>query len=247
MDLPYFPFYVRDVLGDPKVALMTTEEFGVYVLLLCYAWQNTPPGCLPTDDLTLSRIARLNSDAWTACKATVMACFDSAYEGKLYSHSRLRIEHEKAVSYARMKSRAGKASAKARHTVRQTKDLEHNYARVPTERQQKGGCVDTCAVEVLEDIRVISFSKFLIPSLEELSSYCAERAALGHRPVDPQQWLDHYTSNGWMVGRTKMKDWKAAVRTWERSEFRPNGKPASGKSIRERIVENEKLNQGGAK
>jgi hypothetical protein len=33
-------------------------------------------------------------------------------------------------------------------------------------------------------------------------------------------WYDHYQSNGWMVGKSKMKDWKAAIRTWEKSEFR---------------------------
>jgi hypothetical protein len=40
--------------------------------------------------------------------------------------------------------------------------------------------------------------------------------------------MDHYTANGWRVGRNPMKDWKAAVRQWERNELRGgNGKPAS--------------------
>ena len=52
------------------------------------------------------------------------------------------------------------------------------------------------------------------PTLEEVKAYCLER----NKGVNPQKWYDHYTSNGWMVGKTKMKDWKAAVRTWERSE-----------------------------
>ncbi|RJE88597.1 hypothetical protein D3P07_11420 [Paenibacillus sp. 1011MAR3C5] len=62
-------------------------------------------------------------------------------------------------------------------------------------------------------------SKFIPPTLEEVTAYCEER----QNSVDPQKWIDHYTSNGWMVGRTKMKDWKAAVRTWERSEFSKGG------------------------
>jgi len=33
----------------------------------------------------------------------------------------------------------------------------------------------------------------------------------------PEKFLDHYESNGWKVGRNPMKDWKAAVRTWERN------------------------------
>ena len=50
------------------------------------------------------------------------------------------------------------------------------------------------------------------PSLDEVKAYCAERG----KGVDAEAWYNHYSANGWMVGRTKMVDWKAAVRTWER-------------------------------
>ena len=58
------------------------------------------------------------------------------------------------------------------------------------------------------------------PSFLDVAAYCRER---GNR-VDPQQFLDYYTSNGWRVGRTPMKDWQAAVRTWERNGDFSNGK-----------------------
>lgn len=62
-------------------------------------------------------------------------------------------------------------------------------------------------------------SKFIKPTLDDVSKYCVERG----NSVDPERWLNHYTSNGWMVGKNKMKDWKAAVRTWEKSSFQqPN-------------------------
>lgn len=44
--------------------------------------------------------------------------------------------------------------------------------------------------------------------------------------VDPDRFVDFYTSNGWRVGKNPMKDWKAAVRSWERKE-KPNGKTES--------------------
>lgn len=56
---------------------------------------------------------------------------------------------------------------------------------------------------------------FKAPTLEEVIAYCSERK----NTVDPQKWLDHYTSNGWKVGRNSMKDWRAAVRTWEKNRF----------------------------
>ena len=55
--------------------------------------------------------------------------------------------------------------------------------------------------------------RFTPPSLEDVQSYCLER----NNSVDPQAFIDFYASKGWMVGKNKMKDWKAAVRTWERN------------------------------
>jgi len=56
--------------------------------------------------------------------------------------------------------------------------------------------------------------KFRRPTLEEVSGYCRERG----NSVSPERFLDYYESNGWRVGRNSMKDWKSAVRTWERNE-----------------------------
>ena len=52
------------------------------------------------------------------------------------------------------------------------------------------------------------------PTLDEVKAYCQER---GNR-VDPERFIDYYTANGWKVGKNPMKDWKAAVRTWERQD-----------------------------
>lgn len=56
--------------------------------------------------------------------------------------------------------------------------------------------------------------RFTPPTVDQVKAYCEERGNY----VDPQRFVDHYTSNGWMVGKNKMKDWKAAVRTWEQKE-----------------------------
>ncbi len=54
--------------------------------------------------------------------------------------------------------------------------------------------------------------RFIPPTVEEVRQYCLERK----NGVDPGRFCNFYASKGWMVGRNKMKDWKAAVRTWER-------------------------------
>ena len=60
-----------------------------------------------------------------------------------------------------------------------------------------------------------SASRFTPPTLEEIMSYCKKR----NNSVNPNRWLAYYDSNNWRVGRNPMKDWKAAVRTWETNDF----------------------------
>lgn len=57
--------------------------------------------------------------------------------------------------------------------------------------------------------------KFIKPTIEEISAYCAER----NNNIDSQQFYDYYEANGWRVGKNPMKDWKACIRTWERNSF----------------------------
>ena len=68
--------------------------------------------------------------------------------------------------------------------------------------------------------------KFQKPSIEDVKEYVNEQ---GYR-MDPVKFYDHYESNGWLVGRNKMKDWKAAVRNWEHRDkngtFSKAGTPA---------------------
>lgn len=88
-----------------------------------------------------------------------------------------------------------------------------------------GQKVDICPPEIkILDIREKEkidkkekLTLFHPPSIEEVASYCKERG----NNVDAQQFIDFYTTKGWMVGKNKMKDWKACVRTWERRDAKP--------------------------
>lgn len=57
-----------------------------------------------------------------------------------------------------------------------------------------------------------SYSVFKPPTVDEVRAYCLERK----NDVDPQRFVDYYQARGWMIGKSRMKDWKAAVRTWEK-------------------------------
>lgn len=53
--------------------------------------------------------------------------------------------------------------------------------------------------------------RFTPPSFNEVSTYCLERK----NNIDAQNFIDFYSSKGWLIGKNKMKDWQAAIRTWE--------------------------------
>lgn len=64
--------------------------------------------------------------------------------------------------------------------------------------------------------------RFSKPTVEDVKSYCTERG----NTVDAVRFHDHYESNGWKIGgKAPMKDWKAAVRTWEKNSFSKNSPP----------------------
>ena len=63
-----------------------------------------------------------------------------------------------------------------------------------------------------ESIKKKAQVRFSPPTLEEVQAYCSEI----NSNIDPEGFMDFYTSNGWKVGRNPMKDWKATVRRWDR-------------------------------
>ena len=69
---------------------------------------------------------------------------------------------------------------------------------------------------------------FRPPSLQEVTDYCKEKGY----SVNPWKFVNYYASNGWMVGRNHMKDWRAAVRSWESKEHDYGGKDSENKTCR---------------
>ena len=73
--------------------------------------------------------------------------------------------------------------------------------------------------------------RFKPPTLDEVREYCKERK----NNVNPEQFVDFYTANGWKVGKNSMKDWKASVRTWERNH--KDDKPKQAEEIKPKRYE----------
>lgn len=74
--------------------------------------------------------------------------------------------------------------------------------------------VDVCLNDIKHQPKPKA-TRFVKPTVEEIEAYCKER----NNNVDAHKFYNHYESNGWKVGKNPMKDWKAAVRTWEKNNF----------------------------
>lgn len=88
------------------------------------------------------------------------------------------------------KSRPSENQQVYNNTIKQEKDLKN--------KEQDGNYI-------------YSASRFTPPSIEEVAAYCQSR----QNGIDPQAFMNYYEAVGWMVGKSKMKDWRAAVRNWE--------------------------------
>lgn len=90
-----------------------------------------------------------------------------------------------------------------------------------------------------KDIKVNSnrdIKGFTPPTIDEVRAFCSARG----NSIDAEEFVAHYTSNGWMVGKAKMKDWKSAVITWEKSRKREQSSrpaPQRKKSVLENNIE----------
>lgn len=106
--------------------------------------------------------------------------------------------------------------------IEQKNEYMRNYMRRYREKQRLLACNTnsktnskanvSCAEEDKNKNKNKSICAFAPPTVVQVKEYCLERK----NNVDAERFVDFYTSKGWMVGKTKMKDWKASVRTWEK-------------------------------
>jgi hypothetical protein len=112
----------------------------------------------------------------------------------------------------------------ATRTDEYTQKLIRDTAPVPTSSRQTPDTVTTKSLLIEEKRReenrkeekkkVASAPRFTAPTVDDVAWYSEQSGHL----IDPSQFVDFYESKGWLVGKSKMKDWKAAVRTWANRE-----------------------------
>lgn len=102
---PAFQFYPKDWLSSESVVVMTAEQRGWYIQLLCHAWNSEPIATLPADDRKLKALAGAG-DSWATDKQSVLDCFE--VEGDRLVNRRLANQFEEMEEFRLSKSDAGR-------------------------------------------------------------------------------------------------------------------------------------------
>ena len=189
--------YIGDYLGDTQH--LSTLEHGAYILLIMAYWQHGGP--IENDPKLLRRLTRTDPKTFQKVSENVLKMFQVT-DGLLV-HKRIEKELRKRIQV----STAARDAINTRWYGRITDVLPTNNERNTTPIVHSPYSKDKENIKSKKD-KSPSAPR---PTIEEVSAYCLER----ENGVNPAKWYAHYESNGWKVGKNPMKDWKAAVRTWE--------------------------------
>ena len=234
MKRPSFQFYPADWLSDPNVIAMTAEERGAYIQLIALMW-NTEDCSLKDDVSFLARLAGVDNNVITQ----LYHCFNSV--NGVIRHKRLDLERAKQDSHRSKRSEAGQkgmmnrwggvrdnSGRKKESRFNQDGNLipnlkknepekmantSHSYNSVITKDNSSSSSSSSSSnLNTKEKVQKESTGRFAPPSLDEVKAYFLVKQT----PVDPEQFHAFYQSKGWKVGASPMKDWKAALVTWEK-------------------------------
>lgn len=204
--------YYQHHIGDFNNATrhLTRVERVLYRDLIELYYDTEKPITSDLDYLARRIIATTEEDK-NALNVVLSEFFTLESDG--YHNSRCDIEIEKYQSNSKAKRKAGKASAAKRQ--QNSTGVEHVNNKCATNQEP----VTTNHKPVTKEIR-----RFTPPSSQDLQSYIVEKSL----NVDHEQFIDFYQSKGWLVGKTKMKDWKAAARNWSKRQTGGRNEKANG-------------------
>jgi len=208
-DLPAMPFYFGDWRKAPEVRAMEPDTRMFWFEMLGYMWESTERGYLTLngkaiEENTLATMlgiahSRLTESLTTMSDLGVFSRRDS--DGAIYCR-RMVKEEARRQQCRKNGSKGGNPLLSVGGSVEGLVNQKPN--QLPEDENENAGA----------NRKATRSKSFTPPTVDEVRSYCQERG----NSVDPELFVDFYTSKEWMVGKNKMKDWKAAVRTWEKSK-----------------------------
>ena len=198
--------YYKFNIGDYRKNTMHLSPIEHYIyreLIDIYYLDESP---IPAKTHLVLRLLRL-SEEYEKSLNLVLNEFFTLNDDK-WQHNRIDSDIQRYHKSAEKNRINGKKGGRPRKKVETEWDTDGN----PNESQSKGNHkpINNKKKKIIKKEKS---TRFIPPDISDVTEYCDER----NNGIDPQQFIDHYEANGWMRGKTRVKDWKACVRTWERS------------------------------
>jgi len=212
----YYQHHIGDFQRD--TAMLTDHQSMTYLRLLWIYYDTEEP--LPND---VRRLAfKAGSDTETV--SLLLEHFFEA-DGEVWRQARCDAE----ISQFRAKSERAKEAAKSRwknaDAMQSQCDGNADASKNDADAPKNDANQEPITKNHIEKGK--TGNRFVPPTPDEVREYCKERQNL----LDAERFVDFYESKGWMVGKSKMKDWKAAVRNWERSQQQSEPAPRRRKYL----------------
>ena len=212
----YFPLYLSDYVSEARK--MTMLQRGAFVDLACLYFQ---------DNLELSytkqqiyrMVFAMQQDEQEAVDFILQKYFKQTEKepmGLIWVSDSLNLVGARVLK--RLEANRNNGKKGGRGNKKDNKPMGSEVAN-PTPNPDESILKQT----KLNQTKPIKPKGFIPPSLQDIQNYCKERK----NSVNPDKWLNFYQSNGWKVGKNSMKDWRAAVRTWEGSSFDKKQEPTN--------------------
>ena len=203
----------NDLARDSRLSL---EARGLLVFMLSMSddWNFSIKGLMSQTGLKRSIILKLTSELKDAGYISIK---QETGKGGIFTAKTWEI-YEDCTAVRFDRSRSAPKSVKSNHGENTPQSVLTVVGHDRSRSAPKSVTTEVGEIEPIRNTKLERNTKekerrnFVPPTVEEVRAYCLERG----NHVNPDAFVDFYTSKGWMVGKNKMKDWKAAVRTWEK-------------------------------
>lgn len=219
-----------DIFDDEKILLIEAlpEADAIIVIwfkLLCLAGKQNNSGVfvmndkLAYTDEMLSTIFRRNINIVRLALTT----FDSfgmieRIEGVITIPKWEKHQSLDQLEQAREKTRQRVAKHREKQKLLAESEVTLQYGNVTQIDKNR---LDKIRLEEDKNNNNTTTKRFNKPTIEEIESYCKER----NNNINANAFYDYYESKDWMIGKNRMKDWKASIRTWERNNTKKESDP----------------------
>lgn len=228
---PSWQFYPKDWLTDTGLRMCSWEAKGLWIDLLCYMWFAPIRGSLTysktiandskiIQQMDSKAIAKLVGENEEKINKLVDELVENQVieklENGLQISRKMYYTAQEEIRLSKIRKKAGKKGLEKRwHSKPIAKRGKKPIAKMATSSSTSSSTAKEKEIYKEKETpkpckrRVVIFQK---PSIEDISNYIQEKSYT----INPERFFDFYQSKDWFVGKNKMKDWRAAVRNWER-------------------------------